>query len=101
MTKLAIAIISSSYLGFLFSIFFSSACFPWRLLLLRHLLLLLLLLFSLSGNVAYFSFSFLILFSFDVLGVCGVMFFLLIRHDFFFGHNFYCLINLGDCFFFF
>ena len=27
-------------------------------------------------------------------------FYFLIRHDFFSGHNFYCLINLGDCFFF-
>ena len=83
-----------------FLFLFSSACFPGRLLLLRHLLLLLL--FSLPGNVAYFFF--LILFSFDFLGRkwCYVFFFFFILYIIFFpGQNFYFLINLGDCFFLF
>ena len=53
---------------------------------------------------------FLIIFSFDFLGVCGAMFcfcfcFLFFvlkktRHDFLSRHNFYYLINLCDCLFF-
>ena len=84
MTKLPIALILSSCLGFF--PFSSFAYFPGHLLLLRHLLLLL---FSLPGNDAY-SFSFLILFSLDFLGCTWC-------YVFFFRHNFYCLINLGDC----